>query len=187
MKRSAATSPRRSKRTRSVNQLLIPKKVPSNGHCLYIAVLEASKNKGLNPGNTLENVDALRGNILEEMNKEKATEIKELLSEMNELEMVKKRISEGIGKRTVGKDLWAGQQEIQIMKAIYDLNITLYRKDDALSGKFEPVYGTDEVNEKGIILTYINGNHYEWAEPRDWSEFLKAVNKKTKSLKSLKF
>ena len=166
-------------RQRSLGQQLTVQEVPENGHCLYIAILQATRDKGLLPGSVIntgrwmDDVLRLRQEMIAYLNEGKGEVVRNLIA-TNMFGTVLRRIQGGITrnntlKPTVSSDEWGGDPEICIMKKLYDLDLVLLQKENAING----VIGNNIITASTAILVYSNGNHYEWAKVRNWTTFMR--------------
>lgn len=168
----------RALRQRSLQQALVPKKVPRNGHCLYIAIFRATKDKGLLPGSKFKEEKwrtatlKMRQEMLSFLEKGKNDLVRQII-ESGLFTLIYNRIkapikSDGTLQEEVDDTLWAGEHEIRIIQHIYRLyNLVILRKSDAMMG----VYGDNKISGSTTILLY-TGNHYEWAKVRNWTTFV---------------
>lgn len=168
----------RSLRQRSLKDSLVPKKVARNGHCLYIAIFRATKDKGLLPGSKFKEEKwrtatlKMRQDMLAFLEKGKSAVVRELIAS-GLFTLVYNRIkapikSDGTLQEEVDDSLWADEPEIRIIQHIYQLyNLVILRKSDAMKG----VYGDNKISGSTTILLY-TGNHYEWAKVRNWTTFV---------------
>tara|TARA_B100001059_G_C17783931_1_gene555926 strand:+ start:799 stop:1464 length:666 start_codon:yes stop_codon:yes gene_type:complete len=165
-------------RQRSLGQQLTVQVVPENGHCLYIAILQATRDKGLLPGSKFQersemlNVFNLRQEMITYLNAGKGEVVRNLIA-TNMFGTVLERIRGGITdnneslRPTVDSTLWGGDPEICIMKKLYDLDLVLLEKHNAING----VIGNNIITASTAILVY-SGIHYEWAKVRNWTTFM---------------
>lgn len=175
-------SSRRSKRRRSSNQLWDVQKVPANGHCLYHAMLRATRDKGLLPGSKFlderdkKDVLQLRKGMVKYLERGEGDIIQNLrdvnIDGQTLYDIVLNRIQAGYnGDKLVQKmsyENWARNQEIEIMKTLYDIDIAILSKKAALDG----VIGNTIIKPFTTVLVYSNGNHWEWAKLKvDWEDF----------------
>ena len=170
--------PGRALRQRSLQQALVPKKVPRNGHCLYIAIFRATKDKGLLPGSKFKDEKwrtatlKMRQDMLAFLEKGRNDLVRQI-KESELFTLIYNRIkapikSDGTLQEEVDDTLWAGEHEIRIIQHIYRLyNLVILRKSDAMKG----VYGNNKISGSTTILLY-TGNHYEWAKVRNWTTFV---------------
>ena len=175
---------RRSLRRRTMNQLIKLHSVPANGHCLYIAVLRASRAAQLLPGIMFRqkcwksNVASLRKYMVKKLGTENgAPNTKNFLTEANIMDETVKRIEFGVGnnnkaKDSVASDWWAGEIEIRLIEECFQLNIAVLEKTDA--EQLTTFTGT-EITRDGIIITRVNGNHYEWASVNNWTTLINST------------
>ena len=161
--KARAPTRRRSTRTRSLAQVLNHNPVARNGDCLYISVLQATKMKGLEPGNTIKTPTELRQVLLNNMDEviNKNANLKQAIVGDIKKE-VKQRLTLGMTKKKRGEvpyDAWGGDIEIQIIASMYGLNIVTVDFNNNCIRNAGTI--TDAKNE--IILAYINDEHYDWA------------------------
>ena len=170
---------RRRLRQRRIDQLLSVQEVPENGHCLYIAILRATRDKGLLPGKKFEsrseslNVLNLRQEMIAYLNAGKGEVVRNLRA-IGEFDSVLRRIRRGIIrnntlKPSVSREEWGGDPEIAIMTKMYDLDLVILAKEDAIKGAI----GNNNITPSTTILVYSNGIHYEWAKVRNWTTFMR--------------
>tara|TARA_X000000950_G_scaffold274884_1_gene360537 strand:- start:962 stop:1615 length:654 start_codon:yes stop_codon:yes gene_type:complete len=167
-------------RQRSLGQQLTVQEVPENGHCLYIAILQATRDKGLLPGSKFQersemlNVFNLRQEMITYLNAGRGEVVRNLIA-TNMFGTVLQRILGGITtnnkalKPSVFREEWGGGPEIAIMTKMYDLDYVLLEKEKAIKG----VIGNNIITASTAILVYSNGNHYEWAKVRNWTTFMR--------------
>ena len=169
---------RRGLRQRSLDQSLRVQKVPENGHCLYIAILRATRDKGLLPGSVIntgrwmDDVLKLRQEMITYLMKGKGEVVRNLIA-ANMFASVLQRIQAGITrnntlKPSVSREDWGGGPEIDIMTNMYDLEYVLLQKENAIKG----VIGNKNMTPSTAILVYSNGNHYEWATVCNWTTMM---------------
>ena len=168
----------RSLRQRSLKDSLKVHPVKRNGHCLYIAIFEATKDKGLLPGSKFKKEKwetatlKMRQEMLAFLEKGKSDLVRQI-KESGLFTLVYNRIkapikNDGTLQKEVDDSLWAGEHEIRILQHIYRLNnLVILRKSDAMNG----VYGDNEISGSTTILVY-TGNHYEWATVKNWITFV---------------
>lgn len=168
----------RSLRQRSLKDLLKVHDVKRNGHCLYIAIFEATKDKGLLPGSQFQNEKwetatlKMRQKMLAFLEKGTSDLVRQI-KESGLFTLVYNRIkapikSDGTLRKEVDDSLWAGEHEIRIIQHIYRLyNLVILSKRDAMNG----IYGDNKISGSTIILVY-TGNHYEWATVKNWITFV---------------
>lgn len=167
---------RRGLRQRSLTQSLRVQKVPENGHCLYIAILKATRDKGLLPGskfgdNWSTNVLNLRNEMVAYLRKGKGEVVRNLIA-AGRFGTVLERIQAGITgnntlKTSVDSRQWGGGEEIAIMTKMYDLDLVILAKEDAIKGAI----GNNNITPSTTILVY-SGIHYEWATVCNWTTFM---------------
>ena len=166
-------------RDRSLGQQLAVQDVKANGHCLYIAMLEATRDKGLLPGSVIntrkwrDDVLRLRQEMIAYLNAGKGEVVRNLRA-IGEFDSVRRRIEAGITrnntlKPTVSENEWGGDPEISIMTKLYDLDLVILAKENAIKGAI----GNNNITPSTTILVYSNGNHYEWAKVRNWTTFMR--------------
>lgn len=172
---------RRSKRRRSLPQLFHIEKTPSDGHCLYHAVLRGTRDKGLLPGSKFsdetgkKDVVQLRKAMIAYLERGEGTVVQNIKSgEFGEnlYDEVLNRIKAGCnGDKLVEKissKNWAKHQEISIIKELYNIDLAILKKDKAIKGEI----GNNIIKPYTTILVYSNGNHYTWAWVKvPWQEF----------------
>ena len=168
---------RKGLRQRSLNQSLRIHPVAKNGHCLYIAILSATKNLDLLPGNLFtdksmkNNVLRMRLDMIAYLDRGVGPVVQSLRETLL-LPRIRARIRAGITstgtlKATVGYNEWAGDEEIRILQKMYDIDLVILRKDDAIRGAI----GNRNIRPSTAILVY-TGNHYEWATVKNWSTMM---------------
>lgn len=166
-------------RQRSLGQQLSVQPVSKNGHCLYIAILQATRDKGLLPGSVIDtgrwmdDVLKLRQEMIAYLNAGKGEVVRNLIA-TNMFGTVRQRIQGGITRNNTLKDSvpstqWGGGPETAIMTKMYDLDYVLLEKENAIKG----VIGNNIITASTAILVYSNGNHYEWAKVRNWTTFMR--------------
>ena len=168
----------RSLRQRSLKDSLKVHDVKRNGHCLYIAIFEATKDKGLLPGSKFKKEKwetatlKMRQEMLAFLEKGTSDLVRQI-TESGMFPLVYNRIkapikSDGTLQKEVDDSLWAGEHEIRIIQHIYRLyNLVILSKSDAMNG----VYGDNKISGSTTILVY-TGNHYEWATVKNWITFV---------------
>lgn len=168
---------RRGLRQRSLTQSLRVQKVPENGHCLYIAIIKATRDKGLLPGSVIntntwkDDVLKLRQEMIAYLRKGKGEVVRNLIA-AGRFGTVLERIQAGITrnnilKTSVDSRQWGGGEEIAIMTKMYDLDLVILAKEDAIKGAI----GNNNITPSTTILVY-SGIHYEWATVCNWTTFM---------------
>ena len=174
MEQKETTGGGRSLRRRSLGQLLTIHKVRENGHCFYLAILKATRSKNLLPGSLFRkrsekaNVDDFRQFILRFM-EARAPRVIAQLNAMGTLQQIRDRIAGGCGRNSVGAALWAGDEELNIIREMFNLNIVVLQEEQA---RRLTAIGNTNIRPGGIILTYTNRNHYDWAEIKNWATLM---------------
>lgn len=161
-RKKVVVSNRRSRRVRSLCQMLKRHEVPDKGDCLYISVLRASKAKGLAPGTKCGTPTELRAHVLKHMDEVIKKNNLEAFFTNEVVEDVRRRLTLGLKPKNgrVSSDAWGGENEIQIIARLFNLKIiSVSFVEDRIVNNMD-VTGAD--NE--IILAYMNDNHYDWAE-----------------------
>ena len=125
--------------------------VLGDDHCLYHAILQSTMSIGRDPGNDMgDNPKQLRDALVRDMEANKFSEIcKNIPEEL--YEQLKTRIK---------NNEWGGELEIMLISAKYDLPITVVNANTSTIINFVPIA------PKGIVLLWVNGNHYMWLQPK---------------------
>ena len=163
---------RRSSRARGLNQLVIHQNTPKNGQCLYLAVLAATKFKGIEPGTRMNTPTQLREAILAQPMLP-AYLPADMQAEV--LQRINRGITTGSSKGGVGRDAWAGEEEIYMIATLYKLDIVIINFQDNRICNATDFTNTD----RQIILAY-DGEHYDWCklpERTTVEDLRKSVNK----------
>jgi len=163
---------RRSSRARGLNQLVIHQNTPKNGQCLYLAVLAATKFKGIEPGTRMNTPTQLREAILAQPMLP-AYLPADMQAEV--LQRINRGITTGSSKGGVGRDAWAGEEEIYMIATLYKLDIVIINFQDNRICNATDFTNTD----RQIILAY-DGEHYDWCKLPDRTtveDLRKSVNK----------
>ena len=153
---------RRSRRVRSLCQLLNRHEVSDKGDCLYISVLRASKAKGLAPGTICGTPTELRLHVLKHMDEVIEKNNLQAFFTNEVVEDVKQRLKLGLKPKNgrVPSDAWGGEMEIQIMARLFNLRIiSVSFVEDRIVNNMDVTGAQNE-----IFLAYMNDNHYDWAE-----------------------
>jgi len=167
---------RRSSRARGLNQLVIHQNTPKNGQCLYLAVLAATKFKGIEPGTTVTTATGLRQAILDTP-RLPAYLPAEMQAEV--LQRIQRGITTGSTKGGVGRDAWAGEEEIYMIATLYKLDIVIINFQKNRICNATDFTSTD----RQIILAYDGeppNEHYDWCklpERTTVEDLRKSVNK----------
>jgi len=147
---------RRSRRARSLNQLVIHQNTPKNGQCLYLAVLAATKVIGIEPGSSMSTPTQLRRAIL---NTPRLPTYLPADMQADVLRRIETGITTGSGNRAVGYDAWAGQEEIYMIATLYNLDIVIINfKENRICN------ATDFTNTTRQIILAYDGQHYDWCK-----------------------
>mgnify|MGYP001372604466 CR=1 FL=1 len=172
---------RRSSRARGLNQLVIKQNTPRNGNCLYLAVLSATRDKGIEPGKSLTTASDLRMAIFDKpiLPDYLTAEIK--LDVMDRIYRGMTTGSSSKKKASVGRDAWAGEEEIYMIATLYKLDIVVVNFQE------NRVCNATDFTDKSrqIILAY-DGEHYDWCKLPDRTtvdDLMKSVTKKNIYLK----
>lgn len=163
---------RRSSRARGLNQLVIHQNTPKNGQCLYLAVLAATKFKGIEPGTRMNTPTQLREAILAQPMLP-AYLPADMQAEV--LQRINRGITTGSSKGGVGRDAWAGEEEIYMIATLYKLDIVIINFQENRICNATDFTNTD----RQIILAY-DGEHYDWCKLPDRTtveDLRKSVNK----------
>ena len=150
---------RRSRRARGLNQLVIHQNTPKNGQCLYLAVLAATKLKGIEPGISMNTPTQLREAILKDPRLPTY-----LPADMQEdvLRRIQRGITTGSSKGAVGRDAWAGEEEIYMIATLYNLDIVIINfQENRICN------ATDFTNTNRQIILAYDGEHYDWCKLPD--------------------
>ncbi len=177
-------SSRRSMRRRSLGQLFTVIPVPADGHCLYHAMLRATRDKGLLPGSKFsderdkKDVLQLRKRMVKYLERGEGDIIQNLreviIDGQTQYDTVLNRIRAGCNGDNLVEKIsygnWAENQEIEIMKTLYNIDLAILSKSDAIDG----VIGNNIIKPFTSVLVYSNRNHFEWAKIRSWPDFVRS-------------
>eukprot|EP00942_MAST-04A_sp_MAST-4A-sp1_P001617 g1617.t1 len=145
--------------------------VNGDGNCLYNAVLQASKAKGLEPGiSDVKSANELRKLMIETIdNHENVTMRKIAGSGLISLKTlnteIRKRIELGIGQDKISREAWGGEPEIYLIEVMFQIRIKIISDNGIQFGR-----NFQNADKNVIVLYYVNNNHYMWLSEKDTSQ-----------------
>ena len=91
---------------------------PGDGNCMYHAVLQASRAKGLPPGIHMNEPNQLRKMLRTAIYRGRGKGIEEWWNAFHDQNDILERIEEGIDKATVPSRAWGGGPEITLIETV---------------------------------------------------------------------
>ena len=133
-------------------------KIPGDGNCMYHAVLQASRAKGLPPGIHMKDPSELRKKLRRAIYQGRGNGIEEWWDIFHAQSDILERIQEGIDKANVPSSAWGGGPEITLIETVYSIRIKIISEDGVQ-------FGRNFRNQNDVIvLYYVGNNHYNWLE-----------------------
>lgn len=121
-----------------------------DGSCMYHSVLAATRRKRIEPGNTISNPRMLRNVLYNNF---------DAIVEQCDLRVIGTELLKQLKRRINDDNGWGGALEMKMIECLYRINISVVQHDTGRILNFVDVNRNDD---SGIILVYVNRNHYNW-------------------------